>query len=513
MNGPKGSSLVEAAAWRSLDRTLPRYPDGARAFCEELHEEHWTEAAWLYERRETLEEQRSEVPLAMWADVEARAVAHVDALAVGGSMVAEQWVARGLQGEPGELHTALRLACRAGKPEPLLELLAGLREADPLRRLAAEDAMAWELPTAGAELVGTLSSAMIDAANDAAMGVLTRVIGRRRWPLERAIGRCFTEGRGDPEALAWVAGRLGWAWALPGLQSSWSRPVAPAVKRAAAIACLRLDPSQTLASLRAIVKEQPWAALPLAMAGDGELLPSLLAASKHGEGPLPWWALGVLGHVGAVEPLLAALSDPTRAVWASEALHLLTGAELFEEVWIEAPADAAPTAAKEEADQAPAAPPDDDDFAGLEGLEGLGSPEGLEDLEEPEPEPPPEPAPAPEDEEPGELVRRLSTQREVWSQWLREHPLPGPEARVRFGRPFHFDVTLEHLRSTTLGRPLRAVLIEELSLRYGLPLTYWPWQLVAEQRTALAADSQRLGGLPRRPDGTWVVPRRSASST
>lgn len=509
MNDPKSSGLVDAAALRSLDRTLQRYPDAARAFCEELHEEHWAEAAWLYERRESLEEQRSSVSLAAWADVESRAAAHVDALAVGGSVVAEQWVARGLAGDPGELHTALRLACRAAEQAPLLELLAGLAEAEPPWLLAAEDALAWELPAERTPLVEALMSALIDAANDPALGVLTRVIGRRRWPLERAIGRCFKEGRGAPESLAWTAGRLGWSWALPGLQGSFGRPAPRAVKRAAAIASLRFDPSQTLVALRALVGEHPWAALPLAMAGDGELLKPLLAAAKRADGPEPWWALGVLGHVGAVEPLLAALGDPTHGGWAAEALHLITGAELFEDVLVMPPADAEPPPAKEDA--APKEPEPDPDLADFDGLpapDGPASAEGLEDLEEPEP--PPEPPPL-EDEEEGDLVHRLSQQRDAWKQHLREHPLPGPEVRMRYGQPFQPQVTLDRLRSTVLGRPLRAVLIEELSLRHGVPLSYWPWQLVAEQRAALVADGERLGGSSRRPDGTWVVPRRSAS--
>jgi nucleotide-binding universal stress UspA family protein len=219
----------------------------------------------------------------------------------------------------------------------------------------------------------------------------------------------------------------------------------------------------------------------------------------------PLLALGLLGHVDALDPLLAALDHEAVAWAAAEALELLTGAGLYEQVLEPVPAGGAKAA---EPDQTPTEPdePIPEELAEDAAMPApaAGAEPPVED-DEPAGEPEPEGSAEDEDEDDGILVLRPSRSRERWSAWLAERSgtFAARQLRHRHGAPFLPARSLDALASTHPSSVMQELVACELAIRHGAPLVWSPRLLVPQQREALRRIRAHLDG-QRVVAGAWV---------
>ncbi|MCH9687514.1 MAG: hypothetical protein K0V04_39130 [Deltaproteobacteria bacterium] len=446
----------------SLSETLRRLPPAAADFARSVFDHHWREASWLYERRAMLHTQGALLSTEGWLDVEARADAHVRALARGDHLVVDDCEHRAVEGDVGELHTAVRILCRTDQPDQFNALVDRLDWVEPARASAVADALAWDAADTWEALVEALLAD--ESLPDDAVGPLARVVGLRGWPLGEALLGVLEDRVGDLAAVAWATGALGYREAQPELYTLIEEPLDPAVRQAAAIAALRFAPGQVLAFLQQVVDAEDWAAVPLALAGGPSVCSDLLRVAGDTPSPERLLALGLFGHVDGIELLMRHVEDETCGEAATQALYLLTGAPLHEE-GIEHDPEAEPVA------------------------DGNG------------------------EAQPGLLVRRLPRSREIWAAWIDEHrhAFSAHSARLRYAEPLEPRAELRRIGHAAIPLHVRTWMLEELDIRYRLRCPAWPrlaWRSVqrglhegdalAQARPKIIAGEWYLGGQPLR---------------
>ena len=292
--------------------------------------EHLEEASFLYEQRRDGLLDDPDLAWTDLADTEERLEAHLDALVLGGDLALALCRERVEEGDPGELYAALCVCCRQQR-EDLLDAALGRVEADDEERvLAVRDALAGDLPEAWAEVVtGWLSHDDVWRQRVAAY-----VIGFRRLaaapPLVAALPGAA------PDALPDLLRALGRVGTEAERSAIWTyvRHERDAVREAATLALLRLG-GQAAVKHAAVNVGAPWAMLLLGVSGGAAhraaIREHLDAEGATSEGLL---ALGLLGDPESVGLLLDSLQDPALAEAAALALHLLTGADLDEDVFV-----------------------------------------------------------------------------------------------------------------------------------------------------------------------------------
>jgi hypothetical protein len=201
-----------------------------------------------------------------------------------------------------------------------------------------------------------------------------------------------------------------------------------------------------------LARLQNWPLLPLGLGGNHSAVSILREIASNGK-PHPdcLTALGLLGDISAVDTLLEQLANTELAEPASRALNLITGAELYEKVFIPEKID-------------------EDTLFDAE----------LEKLKRGEPLYPP-------GEEPGVTITRLSQKSDDWRQWWAENqPRFDPQIRYRNGKPYSPAALLENLESEKSPRQVRQLAYEELVIRYGADFPFETDMFVIRQKQALA---------------------------
>ena len=403
-------------------------------FLRGLYEEHLEEASFLYDQRRRLLTD-AELSWTQLADFEDRLEAHLDALVVGGDAAADACRRRTTEGDPGELFAAVSAFCRRRQAPLLAAVLKTLDYEDRERTTALTDALKYELPDEWEEFcVGALAT-----ANPALVAVLATTLAYRRLPVSDALLRALQSAHPDAAAaLLWGVGRTARP-ATASMVGSFLRSDDRPTAAAAAYAALRLQSADVLGELLAAPADGPRARA-LAVAGGRRAVPILLAEldrpGSHSEAIL---ALGLLGDLAAVRPLVNLLSDESAAGAAAEALYVITGAPLFEEVIV-------PDEIGEE-----------ELFPGeLEEFRRRGE------------------LPRRPDGQPfGTVVRRLSRNASAWAAWLTANASRFiADRRYRSGALYSPAVLLECLKSTTFPKAYRAHVGEELLIRYAVDIAF-----------------------------------------
>lgn len=447
-------------------------------FTRELNQEHVEEASFLYlQRRAILSD-----PSSGWQvlqDLEQRLENHLLALEAAADLDP------GDPRDPGEVYVNLRFCCRRQKLSDLGKILEPLglgpvppeqapasgEEVDEQQEIASAvvDALTAEMPAAWgsrlAELPLTSSLPLQDT--------FWRICGYRRWspdpkalpvPAQPSAGFCFHAGRTGNRSAFMLLNRA--------LSDQSAR-----VRSAAALAILRLGNRDFLRLMKPGSVE-PWVTLPLGLGGDQAQAEALAETPVKALTREHLLALGLLGCPAAVTPLIQALADtppkgaakPGLAEPAAEALNLITGANLRENVFV-----------PEE--------PEEDELLDEE----------KEKLKRGEPLHPP-------GQEPGRTVARLSRDPAAWKTWWLENQKRfDSRLRWRFGQPASPRVLVEHLAGPETPAPLRALLHEELVIRYGLDLPFEPDLPVARQLPLIEKINVWAVNPPRSfPPGGWV---------
>jgi uncharacterized protein (TIGR02270 family) len=388
------------------------------------------EASFLYEQRLALLDD----PEIGWKDLsgfEDRFEAHIDALVVGADLALEACHAQALDGDFGELHAAVRVFCRQNKGDLVAEVWRDLEPEDVERTKAIRAALKNECPDDWQESLTPIF--LRDYFN--LIPVAAPVFGYRRYGAEKALLHALNRAP-DPilPGLIWALGRIGGPSAhsalIPLLNHSDHT-----VRKAAAESLLRFGEIEAVRQSLSYASHENWLFTAVGLGGDSHAANVLVDRVKQGNADKDCLiALGLLGNISAVSALYSSLANEDLARSAATGLYLITGAELYEEVFI----------------------PDiiDEDELFEEELEAYRS-EGK--------------VPTKPDGQPyGETVRRLSQNPEDWGIWLRENQSRfDPNYRYRLGKPYSPASLLETLLSETSPFRARQLAIEELKIRYG----------------------------------------------
>jgi hypothetical protein len=399
-----------------------------------LYAEHLDEASFLYGQRLAYLHD----PEVSWPDLrvgEERFEAHVDALVVGGEPALDVCRERATPGNPGEINVALRVMARQNRRGDAFKILMTIDAADESVLTAAAQALCCDAPTAWPdELLRALTMDQLPLTP-----LLVKVMGYRRFAFQDALGGKLPDGAsvGRPE-LAWALGRVGGTASLPLLRSLLDGEDGRACE-AAALALMRLGDERPLERAVAAVHTQAWAPRVLAIGGGSNAVRALVDVLERGRaGPDVALALGALGDLRAVAPLLDCLEDQELSEAAAVALNTITGAHLHGAVFV--PADFDPDELTDDERQA---------------YERDGT------------------LPTRHGEPFGTWEIRPLLDKHAWRSWLEGHKHQfNRRYRWRMGRLYGPSALLECLRSPTTPFTVRSITYEELVVRYALDVPF-----------------------------------------
>lgn len=440
-----------------------------KGFLIELYQEYLEEASFLYEQRLTLFDD----PEITWLDIEDfedRFEPHIDGLVVGEELALEVCAEQVEEGDFGELHAAVRVFCRQRREDLLENVFEGLDVEDEERVQAVIDALEHELP---GEWQDTFIAMLADESVDR-VRIAANVIGYRRLPAGEALINALAKNPSRAaSALIWAIGRIRERTAGARLMASMTNGDEE-IRPAAALALLRTGDQQAIRECTSRVISNDWPILPLGLAGAKSTVQTLLGLGAGRSGPELSLSLGMLGEISAVEPLLAWLEDEGIAGYAAIGLNLITGADLYEDVFI-----------PEEIDE--------DELFEAE----------LEKVKNGEPLYPP-------GEEPGTTMTILSQHSSVWRDWWEKNKKRfQPGVRYRNGRPCSPSCLIENLASEKGPRLVRQLAYEELVIRYDIDYPLETDMLVADQKRTIQRYGEWEQANARRfHDGKWYFNRR-----
>ncbi len=442
-----------------------------KEFAQSLYQEYFEEASFLYEQRLSLLDD-SEITWKDIGDFEERFEAHIDGLVVGGDLAIETCKQQAGDGDSGELHAAMRVFCRQNRMDLVEQSLRRLDPEDNDRVRAATNALnnEWPLDKQN-ELIE-----MLTTGKDPAVRIAGEVIGYRRIPAGHELSKTLLNASTKVlPTIIWSLGRLRERSASAFLNKYLSHKDED-IGFASALALIRMGEREALRHCVVFLKSHDWPIPLLGLAGERSTA-SLLLKEVAGEKRKPDYlhALGLLGDISAVDVLLARLSDAGLAESAAQALNLITGADIYEQVFIPEKMDEDELFEEEREKFKQGQPPTRPD----------GKPFGIE-------------------------ITRLSQRPDDWNQWWsKNRAWFNPNIRYRNGKPYSAACLLENLESEKSPRPIRQLAHEEFVIRYGVDFPFETDMPVAQQKQAIAkyAEWIRTNG-SRFEEGSWYFAGR-----
>lgn len=436
-------------------------------FAFSLYQEHLEEASFLYQQRLGLFDD----PQITWLDVEGfedRFEAHIDGLVAGGDWGLELCKQQAAEGDFGELHAALRVICREQRWDQAQEVLKALDYGDPKKIKAAVDALKYELPSRWErDFIQLLA-----AGEEKLMPLVSEVAGYRRMAAGKELSRLLPEKNFPAlSTVIWALGRLRAQEARAWLLQDYLTHEDESVRRATALALLRMGEAQTIDQCLRPANFGNWVLLPLGLGGSSAAVPFLLKkVSGETAGPDGLLALGLLGDISAVEPLLIHLADTKLAENSALALNLITGAEIYEQAFL-----------PEEIDEDELFEEEREKFKqGQVPTRPDGKPFGI-------------------------TITRISQNPEEWQNWWSKNRSQfKPDIRYRNGKPYSPACLLENLESEKSPRRIRQLAYEELVIRYGVDFPFETDMFVVQQKKAIAKYAEWVKTSGKRfHDGEW----------
>jgi len=417
-------------------------------FCVGIYREHLQEASFLYEQRLNLLDD----PELTWKDIqdfEDRFEPHIDGLIVGGDLALEVCQVQAAEGDAGELHAAVRVFCRQKRMDLLSVVFANLESTDTERITAVCEALIHE------DLVGWEEKILGLIADQPPLAYLAMQLkGYKRLSAGPDMLTAMKNAEAEIQCAAiWSLGRLRTPQAREPLFQLCLHHQEDGVRAAAALALLRLGEPEILTVCSSRAERESWPFLALGLGGSlqaAALLRRIAATERITvEGIL---ALGLLGDIASIDVLYQMMLDKHFAEAAASALFLVTGADLFEEIFI------------------PEKIEEDELFE--EEKEKLRRGESLT---------PPGSPPS------GTTLRRISQKAKDWHEWWAANSSRfSTGVRYRNGVPYSSAGLVENLQSENLPRKLRQLVYEELVIRYGADFPFDTGMFVAQQKQAIA---------------------------
>ena len=294
------------------------------AFNEDLYSEHLEEAAFLYEQRQALVFD----PELTWLDLEhyeQRFAAHLDALSEGGHPALKICLARALEGEPEELHTALCLFCRTNQFDLLIKACNYADLANKHIQQAIYTALFYTCPS----IFYSRLERYATQTNPAFAPVFIKMVGLLRLHRYAGFLKAHIKEKSCYIALIESFGQLANGSSVPWLSQILKESEDEQVKNKVAFSLLRCGSRRFLKELTSPFPR--WALLPIALSGQLELAHQLLQNPQSSPDYIQ--AVGFLWYPSTLPFLIGSLTQFGEA--SARALNLLTGANLFEEIFIE----------------------------------------------------------------------------------------------------------------------------------------------------------------------------------
>ena len=355
------------------------------------------------------------------------------------------------EGDFGELHAAIRVFCRQNRLDLILETLEAIDLDDVENLQAIGNALNYELPSAWhKDFIKFLQD-----NHPKLTLILPKLFGSCRIHDSSAELLQALQNGAPEESLAtitWALGRLREEKAKALLFNNGLQHSNESVRAETALALLRLGELQAVQHCLNQANTASWPFIALGLGGTRTAISNLqnIANSERVNSDC-LVALGLLGDISSIDLLLQHLSNTDLVEAASQALWLITEADLFEETFI-----------PEEIDE-------DELFE-----------EELEKLKKGEPLYPP-------GEEPGITITRISQNSEDWQQWWAANKSRfKPRLRYRNGKLYSPSCLLETLQSEKSPRQIRQLAYEEMVIRYNVDFPFETDMFVAQHRKALA---------------------------
>lgn len=416
-------------------------------FREELYQEHLEEAAFRYETRINWLTDK-EIGWQDLEEIDLLLEAHLDALVVGGTLALKVCIQALPEADPTILHAIVRVFCRHRLIDRFAKIWTDFDFSDQEKIRAIGDALKWECPeswqdsllkvfaTPKKEMYPLLcpcvafrsrrgGSALLAALPHADVDQLPDLI----W----AISRC--EHTAKPPVIAALGGFLTHA--------------DDKVVTQATSALLMLGERRALSAIQNRMTSLP---LLFALAANvAQCAPIFQHAQKGMADESCLLALGVLGDLAALPLLLNYLKHPDLAPMAAQALQLISGAALYEDV--------------HEADKV-----EEDELFSFE-LEAYKKGELPKNI----------------DGNPyGSEVRKLTTDSVVWVEWFQTHNSAFIKGqRYRNGHLYSPRELLANLLDNQTPYQIRCIAYDELVIRYGMNLPFFADELIANQQAQL----------------------------
>ncbi|MEJ2045831.1 MAG: hypothetical protein P8X74_20195 [Reinekea sp.] len=412
----------------------------------EVYDDLFIEVSWLYEQRQGIFKD----PTYQWIDLqsfESRLMFFLDALILRNHTVDAYCQEHAFDGDTGNVFTAVYVLAKRNGLSAIQPLINEIDFDDPAFRNAFIDAVTLALSHDDKK---TLVTQFFADNTPAKLEIAAKLSGDNRFnqidlllqTLKQAIE---SDNPTDYESL------LQSALTALGQQLPLSVPAkqdftclyalieqghSDATLYCLSIAMLKARQDDIIRQGVAHMEQQAWPILPLAVHGKVGIkhFYAPLLTNKHSSPEQIndlLLALGLLGLPEDIPTLIQYLEHPEFAENAATALQLMTGADLYEDVFV----------------------PEEIDPADL-------FPDELEKYERGEPL-------YPEGEEPGETINQVVRDSATWQQWYSEHkPSFSAGQRYRYGQVITAPVLLNALKAEKTPHRIRAFIVDELAIQF-----------------------------------------------
>ncbi len=414
-----------------------------QAFREELYSEHLDEAAFQYETRlQWLHD--DEIGWQELADIDRAIEAHIDALVVGNSRALKVCIDNLAAAEAMTLHVIVRVFCRHRLMDRLSQLWGDFDFDNSDAVSAVADALKWECPD---DWFASLHKVFAGEKAEMFPVLAPSVVYRSRSSGESLLAGLDNVNERDLASLAWAISRC--ERKVKQQATVKLAPLLdhtdPLVAQRVAVALMMMGESRTLSQCRDRIYEMPVA---FALGGDRQEISPIIHAAQQGRADANIVsALGLAGSLDAVAHLLTYLQHADLAPAAAQALQLISGASLYEEVYVEEKIEEDELFEHElEAFKQGELPKNID-----------GNPFGVE-------------------------VKKLSVDHTRWFQWFAENKRQFDRSmRYRNGKPYCPSELLVNMLDNQSAFEIRQFAYEEMVIRYGMDLPFFADDLVHEQ--------------------------------